>query len=88
MERMLDGDSVENASDAVVLTPEQQHKKAVLQCLMLEMGILFHSIFIGMALSVSIGKEFIILLIAITFHRKLAEEASLGWTLFFTATSG
>lgn len=52
------------------LTPEQEHKKALLQCMLLEMGILFHSIFIGMALSVSVGKEFIILLIAIAFHRK------------------
>ena len=29
-------------------------------------------VFIGMALSVSIGNEFVILLIAITFHRKFA----------------
>jgi hypothetical protein len=29
-----------------------------------------------MALSVSIGNEFVILLIAITFHRKLVEHAS------------
>lgn len=53
------------------LTPEQQHKRAVMQCLLLEMGILFHSVFIGMSLSVSIGSEFVILLIAIIFHRKL-----------------
>lgn len=63
-------------SDAIVrqtgLTREVVHKKAVLQVMLLEMGILFHSIFIGMALSVSIGSDFIILLIAIIFHRKLA----------------
>ncbi len=51
------------------LTPEQKHKKAVMQCMLLEMGILFHSVFIGMALSVSIGNDFVVLLIAITFHR-------------------
>ena len=55
----------------ISLTPEQKHRKMVLQCMLLEMGILFHSVFIGMALSVSIGNQFIILLIAITFHRTL-----------------
>lgn len=52
------------------LTPEQQQRKELLQCVLLELGILFHSVFIGMALSVSIGNEFIILLIAIVFHRE------------------
>jgi zinc transporter 1/2/3 len=55
---------------SIDLTAEQTHNKAVLQCLLLEMGILFHSIFIGMSLSVSVGSEFVILLIAIIFHRK------------------
>lgn len=59
------------------LTPEQEHKKAVMQCTLLEMGILFHSVFIGMALSVSIGREFIILLIAIVFHQTF-EGLALG----------
>ncbi|QSS65919.1 plasma membrane zinc ion transporter, partial [Histoplasma capsulatum] len=54
---------------SIQLTPEQRHKKAVLQCMLLEMGILFHSVFIGMALAVSVGSDFIILLIAISFHR-------------------
>lgn len=53
------------------LTDEQKHKKALLQCMLLEMGIIFHSVFIGMALSVSIGGDFIMLWIAISFHRKL-----------------
>jgi hypothetical protein len=66
-----DRDSPEALSESMVLIPEQQHKKAVLQCVLLEMGILFHSIFIGMALSVSTGNQFVILLIAISFHRKL-----------------
>jgi hypothetical protein len=51
------------------LSPEQIHKKALLQCALLEMGILFHSVFIGMALSVTGGPGFVILLIAIIFHR-------------------
>lgn len=52
------------------LTPEQKRQKSLMQCMLLEMGILFHSVFIGMALSVSIGSDFVVLLIAITFHRK------------------
>lgn len=53
------------------MSPEQAHKKAVLQCFLLEMGILFHSIFIGMSLAVAIGNDFVVLLIAIIFHRTL-----------------
>lgn len=52
------------------LSPEQKQKKETMQVYLLEMGILFHSVFIGMSLSVSIGKEFVVLLIAIVFHRK------------------
>lgn len=59
------------------LSPEQKQRKELLQCVMLELGILFHSIFIGMALSVSIGNEFIILLIAIVFHQTF-EGLALG----------
>lgn len=51
------------------LSPEQMHKKALLQCALLEMGILFHSVFIGMALSVTGGSDFVVLLIAVIFHR-------------------
>jgi len=72
------------------LTEEQQQKKNLLQVLLLEAGILFHSVFIGtsnlvalyfcvetnvlpgMALSVATGSNFIVLLIAITFHRTYA----------------
>jgi len=63
-------DALEGASHHHALTPEQQHKKSILQCMLLEMGILFHSVFIGMALSIAIGGDFVVLLIAITFHRK------------------
>jgi zinc transporter ZupT len=41
----------------------------LLQVLLLEAGILFHSIFIGMAVSVATGTSFIVLLIAICFHQ-------------------
>jgi zinc transporter 1/2/3 len=36
---------------------------------LLEAGILFHSIFIGMALSVATGTSFLVLLVAISFHQ-------------------
>ena len=52
-------------------TRGEQRKKALLQCLLLEMSILFHSIFIGIAISVAVGKEFVVLLVAIGFHRIL-----------------
>ncbi|KAH8597222.1 Zinc/iron permease [Bisporella sp. PMI_857] len=55
----------------------QVKKKALLQCLLLELGILFHSVFIGIALSVAIGSDFVVLLIAITFHQ-LFEGLALG----------
>ncbi|KAJ4340093.1 hypothetical protein N0V87_002713 [Didymella glomerata] len=59
------------------MTPEQAHKKAVLQCFLLEMGILFHSVFIGMSLAVAIGNDFVVLLIAIIFHQTF-EGLALG----------
>lgn len=59
----------ERFQDNFQISPEQAHKKAVLQCFLLEMGILFHSIFIGMSLAVAIGNDFVVLLIAIIFHR-------------------
>lgn len=62
-------EDVERSDDGHVMTPEQKHRKEVMQVVLLEMGILFHSVFIGMSLSVSVGSEFVILLIAIVFHR-------------------
>lgn len=59
------------------LTPEQKQRKDLMQCVMLELGILFHSVFIGMALSVTTGNDFLILLIAIVFHQTL-EGLALG----------
>lgn len=47
----------------------QDPRKLFLQCLLLEAGILFHSIFIGMAVSVATGTQFVVLLVAICFHQ-------------------
>lgn len=59
--------------------PDEQGEgqKMLLQCMLLEAGILFHSVFIGMALSVAIGTPFIVLLIAISFHQTF-EGLALG----------
>lgn len=62
--------NVAKPASAASLAEEQKLRKDRLQCVLLEVGILFHSVFIGMALSVSTGSEFVVLLIAITFHRK------------------
>ena len=64
---------------AIALMEKYNHKKALMQCLLLEMGILFHSVFIGMALSVAVGNDFIVLLIAITFHRKFPRLSTPPW---------
>jgi zinc transporter ZupT len=45
--------------------------------MLLEAGILFHSVFIGMAISVATGTPFIIFLIAISFHQSF-EGLALG----------
>jgi zinc transporter 1/2/3 len=57
--------------------PAENPQKMLLQCLLLEAGILFHSVFIGMALSVATGTPFIVLLIAISFHQTF-EGLALG----------
>lgn len=56
---------------------EQNRKKAAVQCVLLEIGILFHSVFIGMSLAVSVGNDLTILLVAIAFHQ-LFEGLALG----------
>ncbi|CAI6331412.1 unnamed protein product [Periconia digitata] len=71
------GEDSERNQSILTVSAEQAHKKAVMQCFLLEMGILFHSIFIGMSLSVSVGSEFVILLIAIIFHQTF-EGLALG----------
>ena len=49
--------------------PNPSAQRQLLQCLLLEAGILFHSIFIGMAVSVATGTSFVVLLVAISFHQ-------------------
>ena len=66
--------TLSNASQPLSAAAQQ---RALLQCLLLEAGILFHSIFIGMALSVSTGPPFVVLLIAISFHQTF-EGLALG----------
>lgn len=56
---------------------EALQKRQVMQCLMLEAGILFHSIFIGMAVSVATGPSFLVFLSAIGFHQTF-EGIALG----------
>lgn len=68
----------EESLSPLKLSSEQKRQLEVMQCILLELGILFHSVFIGMALSVSIGGgEFVILLIAIIFHQTF-EGLALG----------
>ena len=57
-------------------SPEEQ-KRQMLQCLLLEAGILFHSVFIGMAISVATGPAFVVFLVAISFHQSF-EGLALG----------
>ncbi|KAL4798147.1 UV radiation resistance protein and autophagy-related subunit 14-domain-containing protein [Aspergillus venezuelensis] len=61
--------SQSGASKADIKMSLQNPQRQLLQCLLLEAGILFHSIFIGMAVSVATGTSFIVLLVAICFHQ-------------------
>ncbi|KAI1500265.1 Fe2+/Zn2+ regulated transporter [Biscogniauxia marginata] len=66
----------ESAISQLPPTPEEQRRR-MLQCMLLEAGILFHSIFIGMAVSVATGPPFVVFLIAIAFHQTF-EGLALG----------
>ncbi|KAI9845717.1 MAG: hypothetical protein M1837_004550 [Sclerophora amabilis] len=68
-------DQTEPAREQDIVGHKEQ--KAMLQCFLLEMGILFHSVFIGMALSVTVGKDFVVLFVAIIFHQSF-EGLALG----------
>ncbi|KAK2046157.1 zinc-regulated transporter 2 [Colletotrichum somersetense] len=59
------------------IVTEEEQSKLLRQCFLLEGGILFHSIFIGMAISVATGPTFIVFLIAISFHQTF-EGLALG----------
>ncbi|KAL5045158.1 hypothetical protein BDW71DRAFT_87390 [Aspergillus fruticulosus] len=75
----------QGSADGFQLSEKQKYNKDVMQVFMLEVGILFHSVFIGMSLSVSVGNEFVVLLIAIVFHQTFeglalgSRIASLEW---------
>lgn len=58
-------------------TNPEERKRLMLQCLLLEAGILFHSVFIGMAISVATGPPFVVFLVAIAFHQTF-EGLALG----------
>ncbi|KAL4920398.1 ZIP zinc transporter-domain-containing protein [Aspergillus aurantiobrunneus] len=75
VKRFVERESSEQ--DHFQLSEKQKYNKDVMQVFMLELGILFHSVFIGMSLSVSVGNEFVILLIAIVFHQTF-EGLALG----------
>ncbi|KFY03442.1 hypothetical protein V490_00188 [Pseudogymnoascus sp. VKM F-3557] len=59
------------------LSPEEVQKRLMIQCMLLEAGILLHSVFIGMAVSVATGSPFLVFLIAISFHQTF-EGMALG----------
>lgn len=77
--RQLTKRSSSNPTDPSVphVPHQEEQKRLLLQCLLLEAGILFHSVFIGMALSVATGPTFAVFLIAITFHQSF-EGLALG----------
>lgn len=70
-------DEEEAESQKTSVAEQQQQQKMLLQCMLLEAGILFHSVFIGMAVSVATGTSFIVLLVAISFHQTF-EGLALG----------
>ena len=78
-------DEVEAFHQNTPISPEQKRQKDLLQCILLEVGILFHSVFIGMALAVAVGNDFIVLIIAISFHQTFeglalgSRIAAVGW---------
>lgn len=81
-ERRISEESLEMMAEKEA---EQERKKLTMQCMLLECGILFHSVFIGMALAVAVGSEQVILLIAIAFHQTFeglalgSRIAAVGW---------
>jgi zinc transporter ZupT len=74
---LLHSTPVRTRADEDTESPTHPDQKALLQCLLLEAGILFHSIFIGMALSVTPAPGFYVLLVAISFHQTF-EGLALG----------
>jgi zinc transporter 1/2/3 len=75
--RPIPEQDIEPQAPSKNLTPEEEQKRQILQCFLLEAGILFHSIFIGMAISVATGPPFVVFLVAIAFHQSF-EGLALG----------
>lgn len=73
----LDSDHPGSQTPQPLFSREEEQKRQVMQCLLLEAGILFHSVFIGMAVSVATGPPFVVFLIAIAFHQTF-EGLALG----------
>jgi solute carrier family 39 (zinc transporter), member 1/2/3 len=73
------GNDVESRANlfSSALSPEAEQKRLMIQCMLLEAGILFHSVFIGMAISVATGTPFVVFLVAISFHQSF-EGLALG----------
>ncbi|KAG8163232.1 hypothetical protein KVR01_006529 [Diaporthe batatas] len=71
-----DPSSTSPAAPHIPPGPDEQ-RRLMLQCLLLEAGILFHSVFIGMAISVATGPPFVVFLVAIAFHQTF-EGLALG----------
>jgi zinc transporter 1/2/3 len=75
----IEHDDVENQTNPLssTLSSEAEQKRLMIQCMLLEAGILFHSVFIGMAISVATGTPFVVFLVAISFHQSF-EGMALG----------
>ncbi|KAM3420217.1 hypothetical protein BST61_g3507 [Cercospora zeina] len=71
------GSNSDHQAHTPAVLPSAQEQRLIVQCLMLEAGILFHSVFIGLAVSVSTGSSFVVLLVAISFHQTF-EGLALG----------
>jgi zinc transporter 1/2/3 len=68
---------VETNNNSQPLDPKEEQRRLLIQCLLLEAGILFHSVFIGMAVSVATGPAFVVFLVAISCHQTF-EGLALG----------
>jgi solute carrier family 39 (zinc transporter), member 1/2/3 len=75
----IEHNDVENQTNPLssALSSEAEQKRLMIQCMLLEAGILFHSVFIGMAISVATGTPFVVFLVAISFHQSF-EGMALG----------
>lgn len=67
----------DNVSERVDAETAESIYQQILNCLVLEFGIVFHSVFVGLSLAIAGNEEFISLFIAISFHQ-LLEGLGLG----------